>query len=1702
MPTFTLTGFQVSRNTSGDATAINPVTLEIVAPAGQTSFTYTVDDPATATELPEVTIEAGDAYGALSGSGIPGGTAPLPDDPSTTFFFGDIQRSNGDSHTMLVVESQDADGSSTDFIFQVGGDPLIYPTTVGEFETLNNSITGLSNTTGALGPDTAIPFLSLDNTTTDPAPDNVIEGTENSNTLIGTPEDDYIVTGDNDGGSFGFDYVAASDGNDTIDMSAIETGWVEIDYSVLDGAGNSITVNIDGAANTGSVDKGTLGTDTLRGVEDPLFSGWTTGGLGVNGTAGNDSYTINLDNQQWMSVKPGDGTDSFSVNGPGTLRLDFRDATEGVEVNLATDQITNDGFGNTETIGGTSDLWEVQGSSFNDTFFGSGADESYRAFGGNNVIDGGAGFDRVRYDRFTFGTVDVDASAGTATGLLNDGSLFTDTISGIEWLRGSNGSDRLVGEAGVDNRFDGDGSFTPLGGADVFVHKGGNDRITDFQPGRDTLVVDVPGLDQAAVDAAVAGASEQADGTLLTLGTGEVFFGGLTTADLTNAEIQSDDGLNPVPGSDDNDTLTGTAGDDLIVTGNNAGGATGYDSVVGSAGDDTIDMTGIKTGYVVLDYAAGGGNATPISVTIDGYQDRGVIDKGGTGTDTLRGVVKPLDAGGSTGGLGLRGTAGDDSFDLSLTTAFASTLQTGRQWISVRGGDGTDSYTLNGDGYFRLDFRDATQAIDVDLSQQTGQIADDGFGNIETIGGSKPVSEIHGTEFDDTFTGSNNDETYRDFGGNDTLDGGGGLDRLRYDRDVVTSVEIDGNAGTATGTLQRGGTFTDTFSNFEAFRGSNGDDRIELATDADFSRVEGLGGNDTLTGSTGDDTLDGGAGNDQIDLVGTGAGQSGFDLVRGSRGDDTIDFTGSQSDFVGIDYSGLGGPVTFDIDGTANTGSVDKGAAGTDTLVEVATPLDAGWTIGGLALRGTAAGDTFNLAPGTEQWMSATGGAGADTYNINGDGLVRLDFRDGGPIDVDLSLASGQIIDDGLGSTDTITGTSSVWEIRGSFGDDRFVGSDAGESWRDAFGNDTLDGGAGFDRLRYDSGDYFSGVDIDAAAGTVTDRGNPDFVDEISNFEWFRGSDSDDGIAGDAADNRLQGKAGNDTLIGRAGDDTLEGGSGEDSFVIGTGNNRIADFELGIDGFDVEIAGVTDEARDAALQQAQDGPGGAVVDFGGGNTLTFTNLTADEVASLSPAPPPPPATPVAWTVGDPHLLTLDGVGYDFHAIGEFVLLRGVSGGAYDGFEIQSRMGEVLDSDDNPVPGVSANVAVAARLGNGSEVMIDSTDATPLSLDGAAQTLADGGVLAAGDDRIYREGDTYTVVFAGDDGIVGAGDARLSVVVRDGRLDVGVQISEAMAGAVEGLLGDGDGNPDNDIARANGSVLERPLAFDDLYGQYRDDWRVDSDSESLFTYDAGESLAGFYDANAPADVPAIGDFAPAEIDAARDAVTTAGLEPGTVAFENAVLDFLLTDDEEFIDSSRQDTAPAADNTGAAGTLDQGETRVTINVGLEDAGGAPIEGAVVNFTAGGAPILGKTSVAPGDYEIRLGSNSEAGRVDAVRDYQEGDAQINVTDALDVLRMAVGLDPSFGPAQAENIIAGDIDQSGDVSVGDALDVLRFAVGLETENAPKWVFLDKDQDLSGLDKDSVAYQTGTDSGTITDGLSLEMTGVLLGDISAQPEV
>lgn len=1263
----------------------------------------------------------------------------------------------------------------------------------------------------------------------------------------------------------------------------------------------------------------------------------------------------------------------------------------------------------------------------------------------------------------------IDPSAPFGPGQPLDLTTWANTVQGPLLIQGTDGSDRLFGSIGDDSIVSGDA---------------GSDNIRGSQ-GDDTI--DLSGMNQSDAFASL-------DYRFMDAG--------------ITATINGEDNTGTVDkGANGVDTIVGV--ENPLIAGFNSGGL----SLLGTQSGDTFNLTVPDGQWVSVN---GGGGADAYIVNGDGFvrldfrnafitQDNGNVQfSSGVSVDLAQGLV--LDDGfgnqeviSGTGDVWeVRGT---DSNDLIIGSA------ANESFILARGRDTLDA----GDGFDRLRYdRFGVDGISADMEAGTvagvweNSVFAHAFSNVEHL------------------RGSNGDDVIGDSSGNDLLEGRGGSDFfiLSGGQDVIRDFQIGEDAlevsspGLSTQQVQDAfaaatdspdGAFVD-FGNGSSvvFRGLS----VDQVRALDPVQATNLGGPIPI-GANGNTFI----GTRLDDLIDTSTAFNVNETVIGTAGDDIIDMTGNDAndEFVVLTYASLRDPITVTIDGQANTGSVDKGAAGSDTLLGVATPLAAGWTNGGLAIIGTAGDDAFDLAPEGQQWMSVASTAGVDSFTINGTGLVRMDFRDADTgIDVNLGLASSQIIDDGFGNTETIAGGTPLWEVYGSFQDDSFTGSNGNESYRYAGGNNTLDGGDGFDRLRYDTGNVFR-VDANLETGIVginafdfvNQQTQPNIisrVDTVQGFEFVRGTNGSDTLTGDANDNRLEGRGGNDILVDGLGSDTLIGGQGEDFFtIVGGGQDVIDDFEIGIDVLNVVIDGLSVTDRNAALTGASlDGDGNAVADFGNGNVLKFRGLTTEDVASLAqdgPPPLPPSPTPVAWTVGDPHLLTLDGVGYDFHAVGEFVLLRAVPGNGFDWFEIQARTAPVAE-----VENVSVNVAVAARLSDGSSVMFDATDANPLSIDGAVRLLGDGSVLTLETgDQIIRDGDIYTLVFAGTDGDpdVTAGDARLSVALQEGRLDLGVQISANMAGGVEGLLGDGDGNAANDVALADGTVLERPLAFEDLYGQYRDDWRVTTEEQSLFTYDEGESLEGFYDPDMPGAIVSADNFDPAEVDAARAAVEAAGLTPGTVNFDNAVLDFLLTDDPTFIESSASELVRAPETATVPGKLDVGETRVTLDVTLTDVAGEAIDGAVVGFSTGlstARTLAEETEGVGGSYNIRLGSGA-TGRVDATKAYDaETDPSIGVSDALETLRIALDIPPSFGPATPQNLIAADVNGDGSVGVTDALDILRFALGVETENVPTWVFVAPDATLP-TDADNVVYDTGLDLVTLPEG-PVNLTGILLGNV------
>ena len=107
------------------------------------------------------------------------------------------------------------------------------------------------------------------------------------------------------------------------------------------------------------------------------------------------------------------------------------------------------------------------------------------------------------------------------------------------------------------------------------------------------------------------------------------------------------------------------------------------------------------------------------------------------------------------------------------------------------------------------------------------------------------------------------------------------------------------------------------------------------------------------------------------------------------------------------------------------------------------------------------------------------------------------------------------------------------------------------------------------------------------------------------------------------------------------------------------------------------------------------------------------------------------------------------------------------------------------------------------------------------------------------------------------------------------------------------------------------------------------------------------------------------------------------------------------------------------------------------------------------------------------------------------------ISSADALDALKLSVGLTPSNGTPNAYDYIAADFNRDGKVTSSDALDILKYAVGLEVERDAEWVFIRSDEDLTAVGKNNVAYDTNILIEDISSDAEIGLVGILIGDVN-----
>ncbi len=272
-----------------------------------------------------------------------------------------------------------------------------------------------------------------------------------------------------------------------------------------------------------------------------------------------------------------------------------------------------------------------------------------------------------------------------------------------------------------------------------------------------------------------------------------------------------------------------------------------------------------------------------------------------------------------------------------------------------------------------------------------------------------------------------------------------------------------------------------------------------------------------------------------------------------------------------------------------------------------------------------------------------------------------------------------------------------------------------------------------------------------------------------------------------------------------------------------------------------------------------------------------------------PAVPPPGVE--ADVFGDPHIVTLDGLGYDFQAVGEYVLVESTIVDDTRDFQVQVRF--------EPLPGsdlVSVTTRMAVNIGD-DIVEIDALGDDPLLINGVpitAEQLALGSLDASGGDfpNVFYDADlsAFTIV-------LNDLDEQLQIKNMDGVLNICVFLSNEAGGHannVIGLMGNANGDTTDDLMTRDGSTTYTDPTFDELYVDYADSWKITS-AEREFTdaEDAGNFPTGF-----PAAKITVADLPDTVLAAAEAAVDAAGITDPIIR-ESAILDFALTGDDNFV-----------------------------------------------------------------------------------------------------------------------------------------------------------------------------------------------------------
>ncbi len=891
------------------------------------------------------------------------------------------------------------------------------------------------------------------------------------------------------------------------------------------------------------------------------------------------------------------------VTATGTTVLgpdaDFYDSTGGLHQGQV-----HAGGGDDLLFGGTG-ADGLFGGNGADVIWGGGGDDFIDGGDGPDTLDGGAGFDTLSFVTSSI-VVEVNLETGTAVSAGRDlvrnfervvGSALADRImggAGADTLEGRDGSDILDGAGGADILIGGADADTLTGGTGkdrfVFAAGDGADIVTDFQIGRDRLVIHGfstwQELRQVGTD------------TLVVLSDGDsLLLRGVSAANLGAASFEFHAGSPSIPADPAAPSMAHDEMIDVII----------YEGEV---------RTGPEYGYVLRAdqswYDTGGGFHTPSmynagTVTVTGeYGASALAVGGGDAGNYGRSWMVNL----ATGTIRVAATGSEahagilQTYQLAINVFNAGALEV----VSASHATALTIYSI----YDSVDVVN-TGMIDVEARYAVGvdlmnRVSFWNSGTI-TVNGAVTARGVRADNWVESFvnTGTITVSPASMFSVGLEVGSGRGLSVIYNDGIIEATTALLGSGSTPENPYVFG---SDRIYNTGELRGAvdldhsrdelyntgritgvitlgDGDDLYDGRGGVQLGGVHGEDGADTLLGGQGGDSLFGGDGDDLL------AGGEGADTLTGGAGLDVFHFTAGGGRDVILDFSAAAGEV-IRISGYSAYQSLTQ--VGADVLV-VLSSTDS------LLLRGltldavTGAHFQFNAAPigdaapapprpgqpaqppstmmGDARNAPIVGEAGADTlagtaqadvlHGLAGDDRITgglgddemfgglgadtfvYAFGDGNDVVYDFNLTEGDIIRlDGIPLV--TTGGSDGYTIQQIVGDTII----------------TINGGGTITFTNATLGDVTAAIQLGSPPGyRVLEGGSGvDSLDGSEVADLLRGNGGQDRLRGFAGDDLIEGGADSDTVEGGQGDDLLTGGAGADVFIIrpGDGSDTITDF--------------------------------------------------------------------------------------------------------------------------------------------------------------------------------------------------------------------------------------------------------------------------------------------------------------------------------------------------------------------------------------------------------------------------------------------------------------------------------------------------------------------------------------------------------------